>query len=239
MKKTQILMTIAAVAAAAVLTSCVHCNEPMLDAGGKILDECNVNSHKTITDVDPNSLALVRPGILPSKDYFRPQFRSGTRRVQAEGAGKTLKQARENALKNFLKENECDFIVAVNFRNEGIQHPQKPFWRWFFRGGKNWKTTLCGIPVTLVALEKEEIKEPEPPKADIDIDKKLEVIVQKIEDTKKETEQQIKLMHRPGLLKLKDIDISVKAKGETPDDTGVFFPALPCEKVVCEGHEAK
>lgn len=238
MKKTQILMTVAAIAAAAVLTGCVHCAQPILDEEGRIVEECDVHSHTNIPAVDPDSLALVRPGILPSKDFFRPKFRADAKRVQAVGVGRTFRLAREDALKNFMAEHKCDFIVAVNFRDEGIQHPQAWFWRLFFRGGQNHKVTLCGIPITLEALEKEEAvapeKAPEPPAASgdvsISIDKKLEIIEKRLEE---------KYYHRPGLLRLKDIDISVRAKGETPDDTGVIFPAFPCEKVVHVEQEKK
>lgn len=233
MKKTQILMTVAALTAAAVLTGCVHCAQPILDEEGKIVEECDVNSHLNIPEVDPDSLAIVRPGILPSKDFFRPKFRADAKRVQSIGVGRTYKLAREDALRNFMTEHKCDFIVAVNFRDEGIQHPQAWFWRLFFKGGQNHKVTLCGIPITLEGLEKEEAvapeKAPEPPAPPVTLEKKLEIIEKKIEEK----------YHRPGLLRLKDIDITVRAKGETPDDTGVIFPAFPCEKIVHVDQEKK
>lgn len=252
MKFKKMLMTAAAFGVAAALTGCVHCAQQNLDGEGKIIEECNVATHNYVTEVDPDSLAIVRPGMLPSKDYFRPMFRSGAKRVQAVGIAKSLEQAREKALKNFLAEHECDFIVAVNFRKEIIRHPQAAFWRWFFRGGINYKVTLCGIPITLESLQREEIEQPAPAKeccnkgkeiapeqaqaianvVNVVMEKKMEVINKTIEENKKDLQH----LHRPGLLRLKDIDIVVKAKGETPDDTGVVFPAPDCKKIICDQH---
>lgn len=214
MKKTLALLL--TVGISLVITGCVHCASPRPED-----PSCLVNEHITADQIDPNSVGLVRPGIIPSKDFFRPVFRAGAQRVTVVGSGPTKKAALQNAIKVFMEKNNCDFIVAVKFVYEDVTHPQAAFWRWFFSGDKDFTVTLSGIPITLESLEHVDADELPKPPAPAAPAAPAEKVEQKCE-------------HRPAMLKLKDIDITLTAKGETADDAAVAFPAPEC----CKG-EAK
>lgn len=218
MKKAFFLVP-AVAATAMIFTGCAMCTDP-------IDMSCTEASHELKSSVDPSALSLSTPTIVPTIDTFRPVFRSGTTRTTATGTGTSYEQALNEAIINFKKLANCDYVVAVNIDTKKNTHPTWRFW-----ATSSYTVTLTGLPITLDKLLREE-KKPVAPKPVVVVKqlppppppkpqqpqltaKDITIIIQK-ELAKKQN---------LGLLKLTDIDVQIKAKGCTRDDVGVVFPA--------------
>lgn len=217
MKKLFLLVP-AFAATAMIFTGCAMCTDPMGIS-------CSEPSHSTDKTVKPEPISLTAPIIVPTRDTFRPTFVAGPQRLTATGSGTSREEAINDAYLNFKATAGCDYIVAVNY---SIVESTHPTWRIF--ATTNYTVTLSGIPITLDKLVREEIKvapkaatvvktttTPGLTKAEV-----AEIIRKELEALPaKKSESGCNL----GLLRLSDIDVQIKAKGNTPNDVGVVFPA--------------
>ena len=223
--KKQFLLVPAFVATAMIFTGCAMCTDPFTVS-------CTEPTHKIDKSVKPESIEFTSPRIVPTRDTFRPTFAAGTQRFTATGSGTSREEALYDAFINFKAAANCDFIVAANISVVKSTHPT---WRLF--ATTNYTVTLSGLPITLDKLIREETKEvkeapkqapivninapalPSLTKADVT------AIIRKELGAFKVTMKPEHKCNNLGLLRLSDIDVQIKAKGNTPSDVGVVFPA--------------
>ena len=137
-----IFLTVASCITAVICSSCA-CWNP-IDR-----NDCSPDSHDINSDVFPNVLDPKQAGLLPTQDYFRPEFKCGDRRVSAKANASERNDAMRNAICKFLLAYECDQIISAKIISTKIVHP-----RWFFFHYTTYSSEVTGFPVTMTGLKK-------------------------------------------------------------------------------------
>ncbi|MBE6375074.1 MAG: hypothetical protein E7050_01290 [Lentisphaerae bacterium] len=206
--KKHMILAMSAVAAGIFAGGCAVCTDP-------IDSSCIEVSHPGNKQVLPDGVAFQAPVVKASPDYIVPRFRVGNVRVTAIGTGNSLEEATNDAIINFKKKAQCDYIVAVNTDVSQHTHPTLRI-----HALTNYSVSLTGLPVFLDRLEVVDGKA----EAEAAAAKTAEA-ANSAEATATGTPVPV-CSQKAGLIKLSDISVQINAKGESADDAALIYPVV-------------